>query len=217
MPGARHRERTAGGRPASDRDVDRFGRWAPSYDRSFLQRALFGPVQAATIAAAAGQAARPRAILDVGCGTGQLLRRLAARFPAAELTGADAAAGMIDQARPNAPASASVRFVQAFAEELPFPDGSFDLVTSTMSFHHWADQRRGLREVRRVLTPGGVFVLTDVLAHGWSWRIFMFGGGRLLRPEQLDVMLTTERLRLVGRSTVPRVPGIKVTLALAVD
>jgi trans-aconitate methyltransferase len=77
------------GPPASDRDVDRFGRWAPRYDRSFLQRALFGPVQAATIAAAAGQAPRPRAILDVGCGTGQLLRRLAARFPAAGLTGAD--------------------------------------------------------------------------------------------------------------------------------
>ena len=83
-----------------------------------------------------------------------MLRRLAAGS-AAELTGADPAAGMIDQARAAAPGGASVRFVQAFAEELPFPDASFDLVTSTMSFHHWADQRRGLREVRRVLAPGG--------------------------------------------------------------
>ena len=45
----------------------------------------------------------------------------------------------------------------------------------------------------------------------------MFGGGRLLRPEQLDVMLVTERLRLVGRSPVPHVPAIRVTLAHAAD
>lgn len=199
----------------SDRDVDRFGRWAPSYDRSFLQRALFGPVQDATVAAAAGHSARPQAILDVGCGTGQLLCRLAARFPAAELVGTDAAAGMIEQAQTAVPADLSVRFVQAFAEELPFPDASFDLVTSTVSFHHWADQRRGLREVRRVLTPGGLFILTDALADGWLWSIFVVGGGRFLRPAQLEAMLVTERLRFVGRSSVPRVRAIKVTLARA--
>ena len=200
----------------TNRDVDRFGRWAPSYDRSFLQRALFGPVQDATIAAAAGHSARPRAILDVGCGTGQLLRRLAACFPAAELVGADAAAGMIEQARAAVPGDLSVRFVTAFAEELPFPDASFDLVTSTVSFHHWAEQRRGLREVRRVLTPGGLFILTDALADGWLWWIFVGGGGgRFLRPGELDAMLVTEHLRFVARSSVPRVRAIKVTLARA--
>ena len=199
----------------TDRDVDRFGRWAPSYDRSFLQRTLFGPVQDATIAAAAGHSAQPRAILDVGCGTGQLLRRLAARFPAAELVGADAAAGMIEQAQAAVPADLPVRFVQAFAEELPFPDASFDLVTSTVSFHHWADQRRGLGEVRRVLAPGGLFVLTDALADGWLWWLFIVGGGRFQRPAQLDAMLATERLRFVARSSVPRVRAIKVTLARA--
>jgi ubiquinone/menaquinone biosynthesis C-methylase UbiE len=200
----------------SDRDVDRFGRWAPSYDRSFLQRALFGPVQDATVAAAAGHSARPQAILDVGCGTGQLLCRLAARFPAAELVGTDAAAGMIEQAQTAVPADLSVRFVQAFAEELPFPDASFDLVTSTVSFHHWADQRRGLREVRRVLTPGGLFILTDALADGWLWEIFAVGGGgRFLRPGELDAMLVTEHLRFVARWSVLRVRAIKVTLARA--
>jgi ubiquinone/menaquinone biosynthesis C-methylase UbiE len=200
----------------TDRDVDRSGRWAPNYDRSFLQRALFGPVQDATIAAAAGHSARPRVILDVGCGTGQLLGRLAARFPAAELVGADAAAGMIEQARAAVSGDLSVRFVTAFAEELPFPDASFDLVTSTVSFHHWADQRRGLREVRRVLNPGGLFILTDALADGWLWEIFAVGGGgRFLRPGELDAMLVTERLRFVGRSSVSRVRAIKVTLARA--
>ena len=105
----------------TDRDVDRFGRWAPGYDRSLLQRVLFGPVQKATVAAAAGHCARPRAILDVGCGTGRLLRRLAVLFPTAELVGADAASGMIEQAQAAVPADLSVRFVEALPRNCRSP------------------------------------------------------------------------------------------------
>ncbi len=47
----------------------------------------------------------------------------------------------------------------------------FDLVISTVSFHHWASQRAGLAEARRVLTPGGVFVLADLHAAGYL-RVF---------------------------------------------
>ena len=50
------------------------------------------------------------------------------------------------------------------AEELPFPDRAFDLVVSTTSFDHWADQRAGLGECARVLTPGGWLVLTDLFS-----------------------------------------------------
>jgi len=105
----------------TDRDVDRFGRWAPSYDRSLLQRALFGPVQNATLAAVTGHSARPRAILDVDCGTGRLLRRLAVLFPTAELVGADAASGMIEQAQAAVPADLSVRFVEALPRNCRSP------------------------------------------------------------------------------------------------
>ncbi len=50
---------------------------------------------------------------------------------------------------------------------LPFANASFDLVTSTVSFHHWNDQRAGLAEAGRVLASGGVFVLADLHAVGY--------------------------------------------------
>ena len=54
-----------------------------------------------------------------------------------------------------------VTFYLGMAENLPLEDGSVELVTSTISFHHWQDQAAGLVEVRRILRPGGRFVLAD--------------------------------------------------------
>jgi ubiquinone/menaquinone biosynthesis C-methylase UbiE len=85
-------------------------------------------------------------------------------FPAAELIGVDPAPDMVRQAE--ASASTGTRFVNAVAEELPFADAIFDLVVSTMSFHHWSSQPAGLAEVPRVLAPGAVLALTDALAVG---------------------------------------------------
>jgi ubiquinone/menaquinone biosynthesis C-methylase UbiE len=100
-------------------------------------------------------------VLDVGCGTGALLRRLAARLPDAELAGVDPAPRMLAEARKRLN---GVRLEQAAAERLPFADASFDLVVSAMSFDHWADQALGLAECARVLRPGGHLVLADLFA-----------------------------------------------------
>jgi ubiquinone/menaquinone biosynthesis C-methylase UbiE len=105
--------------------------------------------------------AAPRRVLDVGCGTGYLLRLLAARYPqAAELAGIDAAPSMIETAE-RAAGDPRLRFTAGTAERLPFPDNAFDLVVSTTSFDHWTDQRAGVRECARVLAPGGHIVLAD--------------------------------------------------------
>jgi hypothetical protein len=64
-----------------DKDVGRSDRWAPEYDRDRLQRRFFGPVHAQTLALAAGLEVQPRRVLDIGCGTGTLLRQLAGQFP----------------------------------------------------------------------------------------------------------------------------------------
>ncbi len=143
-----------------DKDVGRFGRWAPTYESSGLQRWLFGPVHARMLdlLMAYGPAIPPRRVLDVGCGTGRLLRAVAARWPEAELIGVDAAEGMVAEARRLNPGA---RFENAAAESLPLPNSSADLVLSSISFHHWADQAKGLREVARVLRPGGWFCLAD--------------------------------------------------------
>jgi ubiquinone/menaquinone biosynthesis C-methylase UbiE len=77
-----------------------------------------------------------------------------------QLVGVDAAAEMVRVARESA-ADSRVRFQAGTAEQLPGADGTFDLVVSTTSFDHWADQEAGLRECARVLAPGGRLVLVD--------------------------------------------------------
>lgn len=145
----------------------RFERWSSSYDRSSLQRLLFNRVHEAVFCAA-GELAAGQAILDVGCGTGRLLREAHRRWPDAQVIGVDLSPGMIEQARQLA---AEATFLVASAEDLPLPTASIDLAVSTMSFHHWADQVGGIREVVRVLRPSGRFLLADLVAPHWLRRI----------------------------------------------
>lgn len=184
-------------------DVERFSRWAPTYDRHFLQRFIFEPVQKTVLELADSEIPHPASILDVGCGTGRLLRAAAERYPGARLEGVDAAEGMIAQARAAASASSPINFQLATAEHLPFAAGEFDLVVSTMTFHHWADQRRGIAEIARVMTPSGRWILADFVAAG-VLRYFR----RLLRLEQfpergrLDAMLAAAGLRVAAERRV---------------
>ena len=101
----------------------------------------------------------PKTLLDVGCGTGRLLRKARNYWPDAEFIGVDPAAGMIENARRLMP---DAKFYVSQAESLPLPDASVNLAFSTASFHHWRDPEKGLREIRRVLQAGGLLLLADV-------------------------------------------------------
>src|SRR5260370_35805381 len=105
-------------------DVDRFNHWAGTYDRHWMQRIIFRPIQRTVLSLASEQVGRPGAILDVGCGTGKLLKSADARFPGAKLVGVDAAIEMVKYAEMSNPAG-TIHFQQAMAEELPFPNASF--------------------------------------------------------------------------------------------
>jgi ubiquinone/menaquinone biosynthesis C-methylase UbiE len=142
------------------RDVAAFEARASTYEQGWRGR-LHHEIADRTVALALPIAADPQLALDVGCGTGYLLRLLAAAHPPGpQLLGVDPAPSMIEEAR-RATDDEHLRFVPAVAERLPFRDGSFDLVVSTTSFDHWADQLAGLRECARVLVPGGRLVLVD--------------------------------------------------------
>jgi ubiquinone/menaquinone biosynthesis C-methylase UbiE len=159
---------------AHDRDVAAFDERAPGYENGWLGK-LHHDIADRTADLALSRSPSPRRILDVGCGTGYLLRQLADRVPAAaELAGIDAAAAMIETARAAA-RDDRLRFSEAVAERIPFPAETFDLVVSTTSFDHWADQQAGLTECARVLAPGGHLVLVDQFS---AWLLPTLAGGR---------------------------------------
>ena len=109
--------------------------------------------------------------LDVGCGTGALAERLAAA--GFEMTGADPSEGMLAVMRERAP---EVRAVRASGDELPFPDGGFELVLTVAALHHIAAAaavRTTLREMVRVAAPGGRIVVWDHNPRNPYWRILM--------------------------------------------
>ena len=107
--------------------------------------------------------ARPEAqVLDLCCGTGDMtfaLRRQAGKA-SPKILGADFSHAMLQRARLKSDKT-SLRWVEADALQLPFPDCHFDLVTSAFGFRNLADYDAGLREIARVLRPGGEAGILD--------------------------------------------------------
>jgi ubiquinone/menaquinone biosynthesis C-methylase UbiE len=100
------------------------------------------------------------ALLDVGTGPGVLLVELAGRRPDLQLTGIDLSADMVAAATRNLGEVGATAKV-ASVTDLPFPDGSFDLVVSSLSLHHWDEPEAAVPELARVLRPGGRLVVYD--------------------------------------------------------
>ena len=97
--------------------------------------------------------------LDVGCGVGHTLRRIAPLVTFA--VGADATFEMMHAGRDSVVTAPNAAFAQTDATTLPFADASFDLATCRLAAHHFTDVAAAFRDVRRVLRPGGRFVLVD--------------------------------------------------------
>lgn len=113
-------------------------------------------------------------VLDVGCGTGTLALAAKQRVGASGVVlGIDPSPEMVARARRKAArAGVDVVFEKAAVEALPFPDGQFDVVLSTLMMHHLprAVRRDAAREIRRVLRPGGRVLVADFMVSSQQRR-----------------------------------------------
>jgi len=134
-----------------------FRLWSHVYDLGVFQ-AYYGRVHDRILGLAPD---RIESALDVGCGTGELLVKLARRWPEARLAGLDLSVDMLAQAAAK-PSLAEVELVQGSVYELPFPDGSFELVTNTLSSHFYRDFPAAAHELCRVTAPGGLLVMASL-------------------------------------------------------
>jgi SAM-dependent methyltransferase len=137
---------------------------AVAYD-ALAHRVLLGSLLRRIAADVAATAPRGARVLEVGCGPGRLSIRLARRH-GLDVTGLDLDPAMIELARANADGPGDGEegrpsFLAGDVASLGFPDGSFDLVVSTLSMHHWGDPTAGFAEIARVLRPGGRALIWD--------------------------------------------------------
>lgn len=177
---------------------------ARGYDRGV--QAAFREVLEPLVADLVDDLRSARRILDAGCGPGQFTIATAEALPDAEAWGIDLAPTMIELARSHAaasPARARLHFEVADVAKLPFPDGHFDVVLSSGSIKHWPDAQAGLRELHRVLVPGGRGLIGEmnrlappqaVAAHRQHLRHWFF---RLIYPRVFERALTPEEGRAV--------------------
>ena len=124
-------------------------------------------------------------VLDLGCGTGTLALMAKQAQPRCDVIGVDADPEILEIARRKAQAEdTAVTFDASVSTELPYEDASVDRVLSTLFFHHLTppDKRQTLREIRRVLRPGGELhvadftVASDPLQRLLSWQVRLFDG-----------------------------------------
>lgn len=145
----------------------KFDSWAPSYEDKRFD--FFRRMQKQVLSSL--EISGDSAFLDIGCGTGWAVRQAAIMTgEQGAAYGVDLSARMIEKAKEAANGFKNVKFVQANAEELPFPDNFFDHIICTMSFHHYLHPATAMEEIARVLKPNGMVCIVDPTADSFVIR-----------------------------------------------
>jgi ubiquinone/menaquinone biosynthesis C-methylase UbiE len=141
-------------------------------------------------------------VLEIGCGTGNIMQRLKRAQPGAQLTGMDPDPRALARAGRKFGNAAGIRFDRGYAQEVPYADESFDRVLSSMMLHHLDDDMKAaaVAEAFRVLRPGGGMHVVDIVGpHGASAHDASVIPA-LLRTSGFESVaeLGSRRLRFVG-------------------
>jgi SAM-dependent methyltransferase len=113
-------------------------------------------------------------ILDVGCGGGKTLSRLAQLAPQGKVFGIDYSADMVKYSKKlnkTLIEQNRVEIVEGSVEKMGFPDGFFDLVTAFETYYFWTNFAEALKEIRRVLKPGGLMLLVDEMVQDGVYEV----------------------------------------------
>jgi ubiquinone/menaquinone biosynthesis C-methylase UbiE len=157
----------------------------PAYDALIAQAELF-------------EGAR---VLEIGCGTGNLTSRAHRDQPGATVTGIDPDPRALERGRRKVGNTNAVRFEQGYAQELPYADGSFDRVLSSMMLHHLDPEVKvaAIAEAFRVLRTGGSVHVVDVIGHRLAAAYDAQELSELLHSSGFkSAELGSRRLRFVG-------------------
>jgi ubiquinone/menaquinone biosynthesis C-methylase UbiE len=129
-------------------------------------------------------------VLDLGCGTGTLIQMLTERETEAIITGLDPDPKALEQAKSKAEkATSRVSLRQGFAQDMPFERATFDIVISSLFFHHLTPQQKleTFKEIHRVLKPGGQLHIAD-----WGMPSSALQRGLFFLVQCLDGFETTK-------------------------
>ena len=130
------------------------------YDHPIPQKLFYGRIHLEILSAAQDQ--YPREVLDAGCGTGELLGKLAELWPSADLIGLDFSEGMLEQAEAKDYGECQTRFINASVYGIPEEDDSIDLITNSSSSHFYTDISQALDEFYRILRPSGTLIMASI-------------------------------------------------------
>lgn len=179
--------------------IEAYDRWAADYDRRWRHYTAVTLGQLLTQL----DLGRCTDVLDIGCGTGTLLRLLRVRLPDAHLTGIDASAGMLQVARAKL-AGQDVDLRHGLAGRVAVPDATMDLVTMANVLHYIRRPSTACADARRVLRPGGTLGVVDYVPRvgGGSFgdgviRLYDPGHIRGHRLGEMQAIMTASGLSIV--------------------
>jgi len=158
------------------------------------------------------QGSQVPSILDVPCGTGELLRWLLPRVPEARIVGVDGSKAMLSIARQKWAGEPRVGSQHGLAEALPFADATFDWVLCCSSLHYFRQPARVLSEFARVLKPTGRLLLLDWCRNPWHCRLINWWKARH-DPTHVRMYTTQELGRLLRNTgwTISQVERFRVS------